>query len=140
MGGRAGRVVFLANSGLKPTVEIPHEQSIRKLTGRRLDRAIIAVLAVALAYFVIDKFWISKRFPTTQPATPSAPATAQRAPVVVASAFAPPPHSIAVLPFVNMSGDTEQEYFSEGLTEELLNSLSRINELQVAARTSSFYF
>jgi TolB-like protein/DNA-binding winged helix-turn-helix (wHTH) protein/Flp pilus assembly protein TadD len=54
--------------------------------------------------------------------------------------FAPPPHSIAVLPFVNMSGDKEQEYFSDGLTEELLNSLSRIDQLQVAARTSSFYF
>ena len=57
-----------------------------------------------------------------------------------ATAFNPPPHSIAVLPFVNLSGDKEQEYFSEGLTEELLNSLSRINELQVAARTSSFSF
>ena len=57
-----------------------------------------------------------------------------------AVAFAPPQHSIAVLPFVNMSGDPSQEYFSEGLTEELLNSLSRINELQVAARTSSFSF
>ena len=57
-----------------------------------------------------------------------------------ATAFTPPPHSIAVLPFVNMSGDKEQEYFSDGLTEELLNSLSEINELQVAARTSSFSF
>jgi TolB-like protein len=133
-------VYEITPEGLKPTVEIPHEQSIRKLTGRRLDRAIIAVLAVALAYFVIDKFWISKRLPTTQPATPAAPAVAQPASVGAASAFAPPPHSIAVLPFVNMSGDMEQEYFSEGLTEELLNSLSRINELQVAARTSSFYF
>ena len=55
-------------------------------------------------------------------------------------AFNPPPHSIAVLPFVNMSGDASQQYFSDGLTEELLNSLSRINELQVAARTSSFSF
>jgi TolB-like protein len=45
-----------------------------------------------------------------------------------------------VLPFVNMSGDKEQEYFSDGLSEELLNDLARINELQVAARTSSFYF
>ena len=54
--------------------------------------------------------------------------------------FNPPAHSIAVLPFVNISGDKEQEYFSDGLTEELLNSLARINELQVAARTSSFYF
>src|SRR6202042_3296777 len=57
-----------------------------------------------------------------------------------AAAFAPPRHSIAVLPFVNMSGDEDQEYFSDGLTEELLNSLSEINELQVAARTSAFSF
>jgi serine/threonine-protein kinase len=55
-------------------------------------------------------------------------------------AFNPPPHSIAVLPFVNLSGDKEQEYFSDGLTEELLNSLTHIEGLQVAARTSSFSF
>src|SRR5207302_1591471 len=56
------------------------------------------------------------------------------------TAFAPPLHSIAVLPFVNMSGDKEQEYFSDGLTEEILNSLARVNELQVSARTSAFSF
>jgi TolB-like protein/DNA-binding winged helix-turn-helix (wHTH) protein/Tfp pilus assembly protein PilF len=55
-------------------------------------------------------------------------------------AFTPPPHSVAVLPFVNMSGDATQEYFSDGLSEELLNALSRIDDLQVAAQTSSFYF
>jgi TolB-like protein/Tfp pilus assembly protein PilF len=58
----------------------------------------------------------------------------------VSAAFAPPPHSVAVLPFVNMSGDKEQEYFSDGLTEELLNSLAEVNDLQVAARTSAFSF
>ena len=68
-------------------------------------------------------------------AVPAAPSAAS-----AVAAFAPPAHSIAVLPFVNMSGDKEQEYFSDGLSEELLNALSRINELQVAARTSSFYF
>ena len=57
-----------------------------------------------------------------------------------AVAFTPPPHSIAVLPLVNLSGDKEQEYFSDGLTEELLSSLARISELQIAGRTSSFYF
>jgi TolB-like protein len=48
--------------------------------------------------------------------------------------------SIAVLPFVNMSGDADNEYFSDGLTEELLNVLARIEGLKVAARTSSFHF
>jgi TolB-like protein len=92
-------------------------------SGRRLKPAWLAA-AVALAavatYLLVGKPW------TAKPAQPAA--------------FAPPPHSIAVLPFVNMSADKEQEYFSDGLTEELLNSLSRINELQVSARTSSFSF
>ena len=55
--------------------------------------------------------------------------------------FSPPPrHPIAVLPFVNLSGDKDQEYFSDGLTEEVLNSLAEIEGLQVAARTSAFSF
>jgi TolB-like protein len=103
----------------------------------RSKQALLMVLAVvvagALAYFGIDKFWFSK-YQASPPTPPAAPASAGPA------AFVPPPHSIAVLPFVNMSGDKEQEYFSDGLSEEVLNSLSRINELQVAARTSSFYF
>jgi TolB-like protein len=61
-------------------------------------------------------------------------------PAATVATFNPPPHSSAVLPFINMSGDKEQEYFSEGLTEELLNSLAEINGLQVAARTSAFSF
>ncbi len=81
--------------------------------------AAVAALG-AVVYLAIDRPWTSK------------PASS--------SAFAPPAHSVAVLPFLNMSGDKEQEYFSEGLTEELLNSLAQINELQVAARTSAFSF
>ena len=82
---------------------------------------IAAVVFAALAYFVADKFWISTH-------------------LAASTGFNPPPHSIAVLPFANMSGDKDQEYFSDGLTEELLNSLAEINELQVAARTSAFSF
>jgi TolB-like protein/Tfp pilus assembly protein PilF len=87
-------------------------------TSRRSSRlvpaALAAVLATVAAYLLVEKPWAAK--------------------------FAPPAHSVAVLPFVNMSGDKEQEYFSDGLTEELLNSLAKINELQVAARTSAFSF
>jgi len=56
------------------------------------------------------------------------------------NAVAPPSASVAVLPFVNMSGDPDNEYFSDGLTEELLNVLAKISALKVAARTSSFHF
>jgi TolB-like protein/Flp pilus assembly protein TadD len=94
----------------------------------------IAALVVALGYLVANRLVLLKR---------GAEVGAAPAPVVQsapATAFNPPPHSLAVLPFVNMSGDPTQEYFSDGLTEELLNSLTRINELHVAARTSAFSF
>ena len=57
-----------------------------------------------------------------------------------AATFAPPPHSVAVLAFANMSGESDEEYFSDGLSEEILQSLAQIAELKVAARTSSFSF
>ena len=97
-------------------------------------RGLLAAVAVAVlgavTYVAIDKLWISK------PGVSSLTVAVSAAP----AAFRPPPHSIAVLPFVNMSGDKDQEYFSEGLTEEVLNSLTEINELQVAGRTSAFSF
>jgi TolB-like protein/tetratricopeptide (TPR) repeat protein len=115
---------------------------------RRLNPAVATVSAVvvaALAYLVADKFWLSKRAttPVAQiPAPPSAnrPNTAATPAPSGTPAFAPPAHSIAVLPFVNMSGDPKQDYFSDGLSEELLNSLVSVGGLQVAARTSSFSF
>jgi hypothetical protein len=108
-------VYEITPEGLKPTVEVPHGQSIRKLAGRRLDRAIIAVLAVALAYFVVDKFRRSKHLSASQPTAPAVESGTQNTgasvgsalPPATAAAFAPPPHSIAVLPFVNLSGDKE---------------------------------
>jgi TolB-like protein len=94
----------------------------------------IAVVVLALGFLVANRLVLSKRG-TQVGAVPGS--VVESAP---ATGFNPPPHSIAVLPFANMSGDKDQEYFSDGLTEELLNSLAEINELQVAARTSAFSF
>jgi TolB-like protein len=118
---------------------VAHPKSPRN---RILFAAGVAVVAVALAALWADKVWISKRVPASQPVASAAPQSTGAASSTPATeaAFTPPPHSIAVLPFVNVSGDKQQQYFSDGLTDELLNSLSRINELQVAARTSSFSF
>jgi TolB-like protein len=118
-------------------VDVDPKKSIRSLTGRRLDRAIIVVLVLALAYFVVDKFWLSKRegvIENNAVALPAAPAPS--APVEVAV----PEKSIAVLPFVDMSEKKDQEYFADGMAEEILDLLSRVPELHVPARTSSFYF
>jgi TolB-like protein/Flp pilus assembly protein TadD len=118
----------ISASGAIPTIGGRAAASV--WSRRALPIASAVLVSAAVAYFTVDKLWISK--PAVWPSTLAASVTP--------AAFAPPPHSIAVLPFVNMSGDKEQEYFSDGLSEELLNSLARINELQVAARTSSFYF
>jgi TolB-like protein len=87
--------------------------------------------------------WLYPHRPTerTESSTPVGQTnTAIAKPDSVAAVFNPPAHFIAVLPFLNMSGDPKQEYFSDGITEELLNALSRLNDLQVMARTSSFSF
>ncbi len=93
-----------------------------------------AVVLLVVGYLAANRFG-----PSTHPAEGVAVVPAPSAPAG-AAAFNPPPHSIAVLPFVNLSGDKDQEYFSDGLTEELLNSLAEIDGLQVAARTSAFSF
>ena len=124
-------------AGSAPSSPRAHRNSIRAARWAKPALLVLgaAALLATLAYLV-GHGWFSGRIETSQHATsPNAQTTA-----APADAFTPPPHSIAVLPFVNMSDDKEQEYFSEGLTEELLNSLARINELQVAARTSSFSF
>jgi len=94
------------------------------------------VLVVALIYFIADKFWASKHVAEVTPSTAATPAaTASTPPTAVV-----PEKSVAVLPFVDMSEKKDQEYFSDGMSEELIDMLTRISELRVPARTSSFYF
>ena len=110
--------------GLKREKGVDQSQSITNKTGRKLDATIIAVLAVAVIYFVVDKFFLAEQAEVAGPASESNEEL----------------QSIAVLPFVNMSSDTEQEYFADGMTEEILNTLVGIPGLQVAARTSAFRY
>ena len=114
--------------GLKREKDVDRSQSITRQTGRKLDRTIMAVLAVAVIVLVIDRVRHAQHDEPTVPDTAVAETSADLSP------------SIAVLPFVNMSSDPEQEYFSDGISEEILNSLAKVKELKVAGRTSSFAF
>jgi TolB-like protein len=98
--------------GLALEKDVPEGASITHVTGRRMDFIVIAVLAAGLILFAADKWW-------------------PRGPMEL---------SIAVMPFANMSGDPEQEYFADGISEEILNLLAYIRPLKVIARTSSFSF
>ncbi len=124
----------LTPEGIKLEKNVDREKSITAQTGRKLDRTIIGVLVVALAWFAWDKFGYQ---PATPPAT-IADATEQEAAAEPEDAMAG--RSVAVLPFVAMSSGPDDEYFADGLTEEILNSLAQLPELLVTARTSAFSF
>jgi len=129
--------------GLKREIEVDRSQSITRETGHKLNNAIVVVLVVGLGYFAYDKFVLSagRELAAIETAVEEATLKAEIAPAASKlETTTEPDKSIAVLPFVNMSGDQENEYFSDGLTEELLNSLARIKELKVTGRTSSFAF
>ena len=133
-------VFEITPEGLKPTVEVEAHKSIRPLTGRRLDRAIMVVMALAIVYFVADKFWLSGRAPASASSPAATPAAAVAPASSPAAAVATVEKSIAVLPFVDMSEKKDQEYFSDGLSEELIDRLTHAADLRVISRTSSFYF
>jgi TolB-like protein/lipoprotein NlpI len=126
----------LTPEGLKRESKADSTAPMAKKTGEKLNHVVVAALVLALGYFVFDKFVLGPNRDTSGSATTVQ--VGQQQPAETESARAD--NSIAVLPFVNMSSDEEQEYFSDGLSEELLNLLAGIPELNVAARTSSFSF
>ncbi len=109
----------LTPEGIKREKDVDRSQSITHITGRNFDYISIAALSIALVFFAFTHDWRGEE---------------------VQDADIAANKSIAVLPFVNMSSDPEQEYFSDGISEELLNVLAKIPGLRVAARTSSFQF
>jgi TolB-like protein/Flp pilus assembly protein TadD len=124
--------------GIKRESEIDRSQSITHVTRRKLDKAITAVLIIALAYFAVDKYVLSERPGVVVPQSVAESVIEGSAePTSVDETIG---KSIAVLPFVNMSDDKSSEYFSDGLADTVLHMLAQIRELRVAARTSSFKF
>lgn len=102
--------------------------------------AVVMVAAVVGLSYFLDRLWVSRHSVVVEGASSNAQQAASRATASATAAFNPPAHSIAVLPFVNMSGEPKQEYFSDGLSEELIDHLVRSADLEVIARTSSFQF
>ncbi len=129
-------VFELTPQGIKRDEDVAPQDSIAPQTARRMDRLILIVAIIAIAYFAVDKFVFAPR----REATLVTQATAHVAAEFNAEKSKVNPYSIAVLPFINMSGDKANEYFSDGISEEILNVLAQIPKLQVAARTSSFSF
>jgi len=104
--------------GIKRERDVDRSMSITSTTGRKLDFVIIGVLGIAVVFLLVDKFALDT-------ATTETNGTDK---------------SVAVLPFVAMSSGPDDAYFADGLTEEILNSLTRVPELLVTARTSAFHF
>jgi TolB-like protein len=110
--------------GLKKERDVDRSQSITQETGQRLNRLISVVLLLAVGFLLVDRFVMQS--------TPEV--------VVVEEVGGDIEKSVAVLPFVAMSSGPDDEYFADGITEEILNSLAQVPDLLVTARTSAFAF
>ncbi len=146
----------LTPEGLKRESEIEAAQSLTPQTARRMDRMLLIVALLALGYFAVDKFVLVPAREVDGEATIQQAANGQVAAGAQVGAIAAEgqdalnskpidpksidPKSIAVLAFADLSQAKDQEYFSDGVAEEILNALAKIEDLKVAGRTSSFYF
>ena len=109
--------------GIQRENEVEPNESITRETGRKLDRWIIVVLGVAVVLLLANTFVLHNDNDTSKE-----------------TALPVPAKSIAVLPFIDLSPMHDQEYFSDGMSEEILNALAQVKDLKVTGRTSSFYF
>jgi TolB-like protein/Tfp pilus assembly protein PilF len=130
-------VYELTPDGLKREAEVDPIASVTAHTARRLDLLVIVLLVAAIGLVAADRF-LNHRDAAAKSsvAASQVPSPALASGTTAAAAAV----SIAVLPFVNMSEDKANEYFSDGLTEELLNVLANVQGMRVIARTSSFSY
>ncbi len=130
-----GAWVFqLTPDGLKRDKGADQTPATSKISSRNLDRAIIVTLVLGLSYFALDKFVLAPDRAAEREAEVAEQARAE----AIVGFYGD--RSIAVLPFTNMTSDPEQEYFVDGIAEEVLNLLARIRELRVISRSSAFAF
>ena len=129
----------LTPEGIKKDKGVDQDQPIANGAGGILNRTIIIALVLALGFFVYDKFVLDpERDAELVQATQTAAAQTEDSASASIEDTNPDEKSIAVLPFINMSSDPEQEYFSDGITEEVLNLLAKTPELKVTSRSSVF--
>ena len=124
-------VYELTPEGLKRERDVESVASITHETGQRMNRAIFVLLLLAIGCFVLDRFVLTPR--RENAAVQSGPAESKPAGTIS-------DNSIAVLPLANASGDKDQQYFSDGLSEGLIVTLSRLQGLKVIGRNSAFQF
>jgi TolB-like protein/Flp pilus assembly protein TadD len=124
----------LTPEGIKREKDVDRDTSIVTHTGRKLDRIIIAFLAVAVVLLLTDRYFLMGSGSITEPGGP--PGSVIEPDPITTS----PAKSIAVLPFADLSQTQDQEWFADGLAEEILNALAKTPDLQVSSRTSTFRY
>ena len=125
----------LTPEGIKREKDVDRSQSITSHTGQRLDRITIGVLLITVGILLVDKFFLADT-----PAPQAVVQTAEPDDTGESDSATDDIPSIAVLPFANMSDDQGASYFSDGLADTMLHMLAQVDEIRVAARTSSFQF
>ena len=120
-------VYEMTPEGLRREKDVDRSQSITGETGKKINSVIVVLLVLAIAGMVVDRF-LPERTVSPQPVAETA------------NDAGTPRNSIAVLPFTDLSEEGDQQFFTDGLSEELLNLLVRVDGLRVASRTSAFAY
>jgi TolB-like protein len=122
--------------GIKRERDVVRDESITHETAKRLNVITIGLVLLVVGLLIVDRFFWKHTAPVPEVASAEQVVEPVGEPVPSAA----PEKSIAVLPFVDMSADKDQEYFADGISEEILNALVKAEGLQVSGRTSSFSF
>ncbi len=122
-------VYEMTPEGLRREQDVDRTESITAGTGKKINTLIVVLLVIAITGLVVDRL-VPETGPVEQVVETSDASTTNSADDI----------SIAVLPFADLSADQDQQYFTDGLSEELLNLLVRVDDLRVASRTSSFAY